>query len=208
MKRLSVIILLLQFVVFQNVYAQNIMQRFARMPEHLISLLSENDRLDCIDFAEVDMRAVVINRLDGKSELKILREDYLLMQMTKSSTMQMKLLPCNNGDTITCVVKSVCVEACDSRISFYDKNWNELEREKYYSKPAIRDFFHPSDSLDRILKLSDIYLVKISLQELSDTLRAEYTLPAYMERADSAVVAPTLHPISYRWDGNRFVVVE
>lgn len=204
MKKLFLIFLL--FISgYSSIDAQDIRSLFVEMPDSLMPLLTANDRRDCIDFVDARMRAVVTNRLDGKSELVYLGDNFISLKTSASTTMQIKLLPFNVNDTLVCIVNSAYAEACNSRITFYDKDWKPVDRDSVFEYPRIRDFFQPSDSVEHYIKLADIYLVKLTFSESTDTLRAEYTMPAYMAAEDSTRVAPMLQSISYTWNGKRFV---
>ena len=73
-----------------SVMAQDMRSVFISMPDSVAPLLTKVNREDCVDFLDSNMKAVVRNRFDKESELKTLTKDYLLMQMTASSTMEMK----------------------------------------------------------------------------------------------------------------------
>lgn len=187
------------------VEAQDICSLFVEMPDSLMPLLTTNDRRDCIDFVDAKMRAVVTNRLDGKSEMTYLGDNLISLKSSGSTTMQMKLLPFNGNDTLICIVNTACAEACSSRIAFYDKKWGVVDGDGIFEYPRIIDFFHSSDSVERYINLADIYLVKLTFSESDDSLRAEYTMPSYMTADDSTRVAPMLRTISYGWNGKCFV---
>lgn len=206
MKKFFVIFLMVAMVSGMKINAQNVSSVFIEMPDTLMLLLTQNDRRDCIDFMEAGMRAVVTNRLGGKSELKKLTDDFLSVNMSKSSVMQIKLLPYADRDTVICVVNTVCAEACNSVISFYNKNWEKMDEIILFEKPKISDFFIPADTVQRYADMADIYLVRLDLQSESDSLRAEYTMPGYMTKDDSLKIAPMLQPLWYKWNGKGFVI--
>ena len=183
--------------------AQDMRDVFLNAPDKIFPLLTGNDRADLVDFIEAGMTAKVSNRLDGTSELHELGHDYLMLATTASSTMQMKLLPVK-GDTIICVVKTLKAEAADSRICFYDKEWNMLNAGEMFSFPSISDFF--TSDADEYLDVCDIYLVSLTLSATDNSLVAEYTMPAYMNVDDAKRVKPLLRKLAYRWDGERFVI--
>lgn len=183
--------------------AQDMRAVFLNAPDKIFPLLTGNDRADLVDFIEAGMTAKVSNRLDGTSELRTLGHDYLMLATTASSTMQIKLLPAK-GDTLICVVKTVKAEAADSRICFYDKEWNMLNAGEMFSFPSISDFF--ASDADEYLDVCDIYLVSLTLSATDNSLVAEYTMPAYMNVDDAKMVKPLLHKLAYRWDGERFVI--
>lgn len=205
MKR-YITILLLSLLMALPAMAQNMRTLFVGMPDSIIPLLTETNRADCVDFIDAGMRAQVSNRLNGKSELLQLTDDYLKLKMSSHSTLEMKLLPRIEGDTLICIIRSVCAEACNSIVSFYTKEWKECRGgSAYFEYPQIKDFFTASDSLDRMLDIADIYLVELRLSPSGRDIEATYTMPAYMSKSDSAYVSKSLHKIVYRWDGKRFL---
>ena len=202
-------ILTLMLALATQANAQEMRTIFTEMPDSIIPLLTYSNRADCVDFLDAKMKARVTNRLDGQSELLQLTPDYLKMKLTKHTQLQMKLLPRSSGDTIICMVNTVCAEANDSRIRFYTKEWKEITpATKMFKKPLTREFFAAGDSLEKILKIADIYLVELTLAPESTTRQANYTMPAYMTRSDSAFVTKSMRPINDRWTGKTFEKTE
>ena len=203
MRKLLFFVILLFGGAMTMASAQDMRTVFLNAPDKIFPLLTGNDRADLVDFIEADMKAKVSNRLDGASELHELGRDYLMLATTASSTMQMKLLPVKD-DTIICVGKTVKAEAADSRIFFYDKEWNMLNAGGMFSFPSIGDFF--TSVTDELVDMCDIYLVALTLSAADNTLVAEYTMPAYMNVDDAKRVKPLLRKLTYRWNGERFVI--
>ena len=182
--------------------AQDMRSLFVNAPDSVFPLLPRSAREDCVDFLDAGMRARVTNRLDGKSQLLSLTPVYLKLRSSEYSTFEARLLPCG-GDTVIAVVRSVCAEACDSRVSFYRRDWSPAPIA--FEMPRVADFFAPTDSLSHYLSLCDIYLVKLTLSPTEETMVAEYTMPLYMNDSDAKAVQPLLRPVVYRWRGGVFV---
>lgn len=203
MKKILIIPLLLLSCAF--VRAQDMRSLFMSAPEGVLPLLSENSRADCIDYIDAGMEAVVTNSLDGKTVMKALTDDYADIRMTGSSSLQMKLLPLQDGGRIICVVKSVKAEAENSHVAFYDLDWKPVVGKKLLEMPAIADFFVSTDSAAKYIDKCDMYLVKCSLSDGDLTLTAEYTMPSYMNIEDAVLVSPLLRKVVFLWNGRRFV---
>ena len=203
MKRVSIVFIVLMALFCIRVQAQNLRTMFIEMPDTLLPLLTTNDRMDMIDFWDARMTTPVTNRLDGNSRIASLTDNFLSLELTRSSSMQIKMLNGEGNDTLLCVVNTVAAEACDSRIHFYNSRWERVDG-SMFARPSIADFFILSDSVDKALEACDIYLVKLSLSAESDSLKAEYTMPQYMSPGDSARVASQLRPLRYHWTGKRF----
>ena len=203
MKKILIIPLLLLSCAF--VRAQDMRSLFMSAPESVLPLLTENSRADCIDYIDAGMEAVVTNSLDGKTVVKALTDDYADIGMSGSSSLQMKLLPLQDGGRIICVVKSVKAEAENSHVAFYDLDWKPVVGKKLLEMPAIADFFVSTDSAAKYIDKCDMYLVKCSLSDSDLTLTAEYTMPSYMNIEDAMLVSPLLRKVVFLWDGRRFV---
>jgi hypothetical protein len=176
---------------------------FLEAPDSIFPLVSKSYRADLVDYIDAGMTAKVTNTLDGVSTLEELAPDFMKFAVTASSTMQLKLLPHEN-DTVICMVKSAMAEAVDSRIYFYDKEWNLLDGADLFCLPSIGDFF--ASAAGEYIDMCDIYLVSLTLSATDNTLVAEYTMPAYMNVDDAEKVKPLLRKLTYRWDGVRFVI--
>ncbi len=204
MRKLFFIIMLLCGAVSQ-VSGQDMRTLFLEAPENVFPLLSKSYRADLVDYIDAGMAAKVTNRLDGSCVLEELSADYLSLATTASSSMQAKLLPVN-GDTVICVVRSVKAEAVDSRIYFYDMEWDVLDGGGMFTSPSIRDFFVSDSAADEWADACDIYLVSLTLSATDNTLVAEYTMPAYMSVDDAGKIRPLLRKLVYRWNGECFVI--
>ena len=204
MRKLLFIIILLCGAVSQ-IRSQEMRTIFLEAPDSVLPLLSKSYRADMVDYVDAGMTARVTNSLDGNSTLEELAADYMRLAVTASSTMQLKLLPLQ-GDTVICMVKSVKAEAADSRIYFYDKEWNMLDGRALFVYPSINDFFASAADAVAWSDACDIYLVSLTLSAGHNTLVAEYTMPEYMNVDDAAKVKPLLRKLVYRWSGERFVI--
>ena len=204
MRKLLFIIMLLCGAASQ-MRAQEMRTIFLEAPDTIFPLLSKSYRADMVDYIDARMTAKVTNSLDGVSILEELASDYMRLAATASSTMQLKLLPFE-GDTIICVVKSVKAEATDSRMSFYDKEWNRMDVPLMFCQPSVGDFFVSVADADAWADVCDIYLVSLTLSASDNALVAEYTMPAYMNVDDAGKVKSLLRKLTYRWNGERFVI--
>jgi hypothetical protein len=203
MRKLFSVIAVLVGGFAMQLQAQSMREAFLKAPEELFPLLTDLCRADLIDYFDAGMTAKVTNKLDGVTVLESLDDDFMQIATTRSSSVQVKMLPCAD-DTLFCVVRSVKAEVADSRIDFYDSNWNRLPVDGRFAYPAISDFF-VSDA-EKYIGLCDMYLVSLTLNADDCTMVAEYTMPAYMNDGDAEKVLPLLRRIVYRWNGKRFVI--
>lgn len=194
-----------------SLHAQDMKALFIAMPDSVAPLLTKVNREDCVDFLASDMKAEVKNRFGKVSELKKLAEDYLLLQTTGSSSMEMKLLPLNDSTKVICIVHTVCAPACDSEMRFYDTQWQRLSRENFVQLPSADAFYLPADTLANeeyaaVRRLADMELVKAVLSEKEPTLSFLYTTPDYLSKEEREKLAPYIkqEPLVYEWKDGKF----
>lgn len=213
MKQITFIILL--FIVgatsVSSVNAQQAKTLFVNMPDSLSPLLTAVNRADCIDFLESNMRAQVENRFGRKSEMTVLGEDYICMQMSPQSTWQMKVLPVNDSTKVICTVSTVCAPVCDSDLKFYTTDWKELPAEDFLStQPVMDDFFQTADSTNydflNARRQADMLLVKMEWSKETPALTFTLTTPEYMEKETAEKLKPFLRrSIVYSWKAGKLI---
>ena len=205
--------LLLIAVLFcaMPLFAQNMKSVFIAMPDSIAPLLSQVNKEDCVDFLDSNMKAEVTNRFGGKTEMKVLTDDYVLMQTTPGSTLEMKLFPVNDSTKVVCMVKTVCASACDSEIRFYASDWSkELSMDDFLQRPDVEAFYLPQDSITEeytlTRKKADMDLMKASLSKNDASLTFIYTTPEYMNKEDKEKLLPSLRkePIVLQWQDGKF----
>ena len=207
----KLISILLTFLCAMPMFAQTMKSVFVSMPDSIAPLFTKVNKEDCIDFLDSGMKAVVTNRFGNKSEMKALSDDYVLMQSTSGSSLEMKLLPVNDSTKVVCMVKTVCASACDSEVHFYTSDWSgELPMADFLTMPDARMFFLPIDSVteeyELIRKKADMHLVKASLSKDDASLTYIYTTPDYLNKEDRKKLLPYLRkePIVLKWQEGKF----
>lgn len=194
-----------------SVMAQNMKSVFVAMPDSVTPLLTKVNREDCIDFLDSNMKAVVKNRFGNVAEMKVLTDDYVLMQTSEVGTLEMKLLPLADSTKVICMVKTVNVPVADSSVRFYTSDWSQqLDVKEFLQLPSMDAFFLPNDSLkdEAILtrKKADMHLMKAQLSKEDTFLTFTYTTPDYLNEEDREKLLPHLRkePIVLRWSEGKF----
>ena len=194
-----------------SVMAQNMKSVFVAMPDSVTPLLTKVNREDCIDFLDSNMKAVVKNRFGNVAEMKVLTDDYGLMQTSEVGTLEMKLLPLADSTKVICMVKTVDVPVADSSVRFYTSDWSQqLDVKEFLQLPSMDAFFLPNDSLkhEAILtrKKADMHLMKAQLSKEDTSLIFTYTTPDYLNEEDREKLSPHLRKesIVLRWSEGKF----
>ena len=191
--------------------AQDMKSVFIAMPDSVTPLLTKVNKEDFVDFLDSNMKAEVKNRFDGTAEMKVLTEDYTLVQTSEIGTLEMKLLPINDSIKVVCMVKTVCASACDSNVRFYASDWSkELDAASFLQRPSADVFFLPNDTLSEegilIRKKADMHLMKASLSKDNPTLAFIYTTPDYLNLEDKEKLKLHLRkePVVLEWKDGKF----
>lgn len=209
-KMKQILTILILWICTMSVSAQEMKTIFVNLPDSIEPLLTKVNKEDCVDFLDSGMKAVVKNRFDRSAELKVLTSDYLQMQLSDVSTLELKLLPLKDSVRVICMVKTVCASACDSDIRFFDTKWNELDASDFLKYPVEDVFYLPSDSLtDDVQELrakADICLMKATLSADDTSLTWEYTTPLTLYKDDREKLIPLLRkePLTMQWVEGRF----
>ena len=206
----SILLMLLSCMAL-SMAAQDMKSVFISMPDSITPLLTKVNKEDCVDFLDSNMKAEVSTRFGGTAEMKVLTDDYVLMQTTPTSSLEMKLFPVNDSVKVVCMVKTTCASACDSHIRFYASDWSkQLRTEDFLQAPSGESFFLPNDSLtDEALVVrqkADMHLIKASLSKEDDSFTFIYTTPEYLNKEDREKLLPHLRqePIVLKWENGKF----
>ena len=120
-------------VVVDTLYMTSMADFFREIPDSLLPTLSVNNRLDMLDFMASNMKAEVTNLLGGKSEMTLLTDSTLSIQMSKALKVDMLLLtPEASADPETedviCLIETFGIDSLslESTVRFFTTSWTFL----------------------------------------------------------------------------------
>ncbi|WP_338337258.1 DUF3256 family protein [Marseilla massiliensis] len=189
---------------------QDMRDVFKHMPDSVLGYLSENNRLDMIDFIDSKMQAKVENGLGGTSRLDTITTDYLRLTLTPASTVEMRLLPCAPGkggadSTLVCLVATYGDSIRESVVSYYTTRWKAVDG---LPDPLQSDKVNnclSSDSLvsDGFPAVSASVCKEAELSPSSNSMTIKMTIPVFL--TDRKIeVKPLDKSITLNWDGTSF----
>ena len=210
MKKLFCVVLLAMVVL--SAWAKKPMRQWlTSMPDSVMPLLTMNNRLDFIDFFDSHMDAVVTNRLEGKSRMDTLTDDYVSIAYTRSSHVSMKLLPLTDTTDVLCMVTTMHANVEDSRVAFFAEGWTELDKESLLDEPALIDFYKPAlaDSIAGADAKIDIFFKTYTLSAESNRMECELSSVNYLSEEDRKSITTWVKdtPIIYEWREGRFIAL-
>ncbi len=210
MKQRETLLALLCGGIFLSASAvEPIANRLTSMPDSLIPTLEENRRLDLIDLFHAGQVATAPNLLNGTSTLTSLQDSLLTLDLSQQSQLEMRLLPYRKGETLLAVIHTVCAPACDSRISFYNSDWEELPAEKHIRPIELKEFFQFPDTLPLPEQVELLLLANIRLIQYNFTptgfLQATPSWEEYLDADTFKRIQPFLrNSLILRWNGKKF----
>lgn len=208
--RLFILSILLSAFAF-GLKAQDMAAVFTAMPDQKIPQLEHAWRKDLIDLYTAGKEAKLKNTMNGYSTLQKLTPDYLLLQTTERSTVEMKLLPLVNKTYVVCLVTTVDGPVPDSRVEFFTTEWQPLATEDMFV-PVESGWFLKEETdkadpeyLDAVARL-DMNLIHYTLSPDNQQLTATYTTPLYLGKEDREKVLPFIkaEPKVYTWEKFHF----
>lgn len=170
-----------------SVNAQNMASIFISMPDKNVPQLEDAWRKDLVDLYNSKEEARLKNNMDGYSKLIKLTDDYLLLESTERTTVEMKLLPLVNNTFVICKVVTINGPVPDSRVTFYSPEWVQLDGSDlltpvdagwFVSENADTASINYQESISRLDM--DMFQFKLSPDNL--TLTQIYTTPQYVDK--------------------------
>lgn len=156
-----------------SAFAQSTMSEALKsMPDSLMPYLTHNNRLDCIDFREANMKAEVRNVFDGKSELLQLTANHALFRLNDACTVELCLL---NADSqqLVCMIQTYGTDLRESVISFYTTSWQQLSAKKFLHQ-SYDHFSAQFDVEQKMLILEgNNYLNRPAMEEQKDVEKVQ-----------------------------------
>ena len=207
MNKLIISLLFVLFVVSTG--AQKIEEYFLKMPDDMIVQLEEAWRNELVDMYKSGKTATLENSMQGESTLLKLTNDYLLLQSTERTTIELKCLPFDNNTNVICMITTVSAPVADSRVDIYTTNWIPLDN---IFTPVADDWFW-KDNINRLSPdfidanaALDMCLIKYSLSAENTYLTAEYMTPQYLDDELRKKVIPLLknETKTFKWKINHF----
>jgi hypothetical protein len=199
-------ILLISFCICAlNIKAQEMKTIFIHMPDACLPQLETAWRKDLTDLYLAGKEARLQNTMTGYSKLLKLTDDYLLLQVTERSTIEIKRLPLVNNTYILCVITTVEGPVADSRVTFYTTEWQPLGSSRLFTPVKAEDFIKEGVGREAVSRL-DIDLIRYQLSPDDQTLTATYTSPLYLHTKERDELLPFLKdtPQVYTWDKSSF----
>lgn len=186
--------------------AQDMAAVFVAMPDEYAPQLEDAWRKDLVDLYRSKEEARLKNNMNGYAKLVKLTDDYLLLESTERTTIEMKLLPLVNNTFVICKVVTVKGPVPDSRISFFSPEWKQLDSADLFTPVAAawflrKDVDTTSVRYQEAISSLDMDMFQYRLSPDSLTLTQSYTTPLYVDRENRKLLKAYIkeEPRTFTW---------
>lgn len=128
----KIFFVLLVFVVAFAAQAKSLRELWVSMPDSLVPVLSQNMRVEFVELQDMKVKAEVTTLLGDTSVLDTLTNDFMQVRLNRVCTLQMKVLPQTDGDSIICMVRTLAAPEKESEVMFFDQQWRQLDLARCY----------------------------------------------------------------------------
>ncbi len=180
---------------------------FADAPLEVLDMIRPSSRLDMLDYYnQADSLLSVPDALGGKSRLAQVADDYLKVEVSPVSTLEIKVLPYRKSVVyMTLYTVGSDSIARDTRVGFYDAGMRPLATGDFLKAPSAKAFFHNkgTDITDANLAAwmpfqTVVYATGPGDTPLTATVTTLQTLPDETRDKLTPIVTPSL---SASWKG-------
>lgn len=187
-----------------------VVDAFYKVPLDVLDLLSNSSRLRMVEYKIArDSIINVTNNLEGLSHLNYMSETYMDVQLTPSSTLQIKVFKDKKDQPVIMTIYTVGNDetAMDSDVRFFDGDFQPLETRKLLNRPALKDFFEiPKGALTTYKEIEQ--MIPFPTYQFTagegDEVTAKLTIGQAVSQDDLKILELFLRPgVTYRWDGKR-----
>ena len=212
MKKMKYIMMACLLTASLDVGAKSMKDLLVSMPDEVMPCLNKNMRLEFAELQEMGVKAEVKNLLEEVSVMDTLTQDFVQIRMTKASTLQMKKLPVENGDSVLCVVKTFAGPEKESELYFYNQDWKKMDAAPLLDGKRMEDLaeslIQKPDTMSetRFAELKAMIeprMVSALLLQNENSLVVRLSLPLLSAEDKKAVSAIKLQR-SFKWDGKIF----
>lgn len=183
--------------------AKSMKELWAAIPDSLLPYVDKNHLLEMTDFIGMGLKGDVDNMFGSKSVMDTITADFIGLTLSESATMQIKRLPLTEGDSVLCVVKTWYGPVGESSVSFYDQQWQKVNKHinlaDYTKKLLVRPDSISQEEYDKLLGNVDFTMVRASLNPDNDDLTLSISIPTE-DKKNAERLRSWTKPMTLEWN--------
>lgn len=189
--------------------AKSMKDLWISMPDSIIPYLNKSLRIELVDFINMKVDSEVKNLFNENTVMDTITADYALVSLSKSSKVELKLLPRNVGDSVICMIRTYLGTSPESVVSLYTQDWTRLDASQLFDgedmESVRKTLVSCPDTMstsryEELLKYIDPGMASASLCQDSNVITFNLSLPMLSEK-ERATFAPILLQRRFKWNG-------
>lgn len=205
------IALLMASALAISVNAKSLRELWTSMPDSILPVLDKNMCLEMVELMDMGVKPEVKNLLGENCVMDTLTSDFLQVATSEASSLQLKLLPQDSGDSILCVVKTFLAPEKESEVAFYNQAWQVIDATRCLDESiaSVDSYFQSKpDTMrdERYQELMASLEPKMFYAELSpkeNSIIYHVSTPLVTKEEKTQLQALILQR-KFNWDGERF----
>lgn len=181
-------------------------QAFRTAPRKVFPMLTDNSRLDMVDYYHSSNNLGAKNSMGGVSKVTAITPGSLSVTLTEASNCQVAVLPAGS-DTLIAVITTVTTPSADSKLTVFTSDWSKIVTPKVFTKPSFKDWLSPEGRkhADEAESMIPFLLISYSYDPSDSTLTLTNNIHEFLSREIYDMVKPyLLNKIVYQFNGKRF----
>lgn len=196
------------FCTAVNAFAQNMREVFKQMPDSLLPQLTQNNRLDLIDFIDSNMKADVTNKFDEHTKLNKLTDRYIELEVSKALTMELFLVksskPLPDSSTyVVAMVNTYNSPRGESTLKLYTEKWKFLENIPLRLPQIILSDTLPVKRQEELRAMAATGFAVAILSTANESIELDPFFP-YLTKDEVEEIKYSFPRSIYIWDGETF----
>lgn len=187
-------------------------ETFVELPVSVLDILNRSTRLDMLDYWDADSTYTATNTMGGTSRIVSLTPDFMEVELTSVSTLQIRMLDGKKGDgKIVMTVYTVGGDnkSSDSEVRFFNSSLQPLESGKILKRPELKDFIKiPKGSATKFREIEEMVpfpTIELSASEGNSDLTGKLTVGTYMNLEDAKLVEMfTIPERVWKWEKGKY----
>lgn len=192
---------------FLNVKAaEPVVEAFKTAPASAFPLLDKNARLDMVDYYTSGLSTPSKNGLGGLSRIDSLTDEFMHINMTVASDVELARLTGGKTDLIL-LISTIATPSPDSKLSVFTSDWSKDLTSKVFTPPSLTDWLTPDGRrrVKEIRKAVPFMIVGYHYDPTTKTLLLTTEIKSVVGNdVYKEIAAAFTDSIAYVWNGSKF----
>lgn len=183
---------------------------FLELKPGVLDLLDTDSREYLLSEFGKDSLDLCFNSMRSISTLDAYTPDYIKLQLTDVSSLEIKILKSKKeGDLVMTVYTTGGEgETQDSELNFYDSSMRQLPTEKYFKVPKLEDFFDLKGFKTKKKEIEGMlpfYTIRFEANPSNSDISAKLTLGDILTVEDQKIIELLMKPdVIFQWNGKEY----